>query len=175
MKSSSVTRILFAALLMTKVAMPFVANANHRSTAILYKGQIIASIDLPALEVSAPRTAVLCEMKSYNNFLIPFVQLEEVTILSSGSKVEQTKEIVPVSNLGVLAKTTVWKGKRIPSVELKSVRIQPESAPEIAQLETNSNETPAMFKNTVRKTFDRLGSFFLEKGRSAVQDFFTQF
>jgi hypothetical protein len=175
MKSFSLTRVLFATLLMIKLALPFVANANQRTIAVLYKDQFVPSIDLPALEVSAPRTSALCEMKSYKNTLIPFVQLSEVTILSSATKVEQTQVMVSGSNSGVLAKTTVWKGQRIPSVELNSVCIQPDSAPETTQAEVNSSETPAIFKNTVRKTFDRLGSFFLEKGRSVVYDFFAQF
>lgn len=170
MRTLSATQVLFAALFVIKLSMPAAALAGQRTGAVVYKNQVIPSVELKGVEISASRPATLCTVKEYNGELIPSVEMNEVTISASGEYKNDKAGIRPVTFQGIRTGAIAWRGKLIPHVEAREVTIEGQRLP-VADMEpegTTVSEEP-VFNVSVRHAFDRVGGFLVDQGKEMVR------
>lgn len=170
MKTPGATQILFIALLIVKVAMPFTSQASQRVNAVIFKNQIIPAVELKEVVIVGQKPAILCNTVRHEGKLIPSVQMKEVNISASSTSIKGEEGIVAVKIPGIRTRAIAWRGEMIPQVDGPEVVVTANRIQRTAmnqQVEAEANEE-VFFHASVRQTFDRIGGFILDQGKELL-------
>ena len=170
MKNISAPQVLFAALFVIKMTMPFQAAAGQRVGAVIYNNKLIPAVELKEVEISASRPATLCTVKTYKGDLIPSIEMNEVTISASGNYKTEVEGIKKISFQGIRTGVVAWRGSHIPHVEGKEVMITGDRSPvAIYTPDAPVISAEPIFQVSVRQAFDRVSGFLLDQGKEMLR------